>query len=465
MVEDLLEKIVEEGLKLGAEFVEARYQDLYSTSVIVSNERIESIVVRKEEGIGVRVLANGAFAFFSSATLEWDKIKDILEESIRSAKVTGEYKKDKVELAEVESVKVEALKKPLKSPIDVELEYKRDLCMKICKRMRELDKRIVNATVALRDYLDYRITCTSDGFLVKTLIPRTVLSLSAVAFEAGKLGSYRRGEGASLGYEYIDKLDLEKFAKTVVEKAVTMLSAEPAPSGRFTVITDPDLTGVFIHEAFGHACEGDTVLAGGSILKDKLGEKIGSELVTVYDDPTLKDSWGYFEYDDEGVKAKKKILVDKGVLVSFITNREAAAKLNLEPNGGARAQDYMHPPIVRMSNTYIAPGDWSFEEMVSEVKYGVLLCGSRGGQVNTAKGTFQFNAQEAYLIEKGEITKPLRDVSLSGFTLEVLSKVDAVSKDFSIRPGTCGKGGQGVPAGTGGPYLRIHDIVVGGRKR
>ncbi|HDD63731.1 MAG TPA: TldD/PmbA family protein [Thermoprotei archaeon] len=272
------------------------------------------------------------------------------------------------------------------------------------------------------------------------------------------------GESFVSGYEAYRKFDLEGWAKRISEKAVKMLKAEPAPSGRFTVIADPDLTGVFTHEAVGHACEGDGIVAKESILTNMLGERIGSELVTIYDDSTYPNGWGSLKYDDEGVPTEKRLLIDEGILVGYINDRYTAFKLGMKPNGGARAQDYMHPPIVRMSNTYMAPGDWSFEEMVSEIKYGVYLLGSRGGQVDTAKGTFQFNAKEAYLIENGEITKPLLDVSLSGLTLETLKNIDAVGKDFKLRSGTCGKGGQGVPAGTGGPHVRIVNAVVGGRR-
>jgi len=206
------------------------------------------------------------------------------------------------------------------------------------------------------------------------------------------------------------------------------------------------------------------VVSGESILAGKLGKRVGSELVNIYDDSTYPNGWGSLKYDDEGVLTQKRLLIEKGILRKYITNRETAVKLDMEPNGGARAQDYSHPPIVRMSNTYMAPGDWSFEEMIEDIKYGVYLLGSRGGQVDTAKGTFQFNAQEAFLIENGEITKPLLDVSLSGLTLETLMNIDALSKEFTLRTGTCGKGGQGVPAGTGGPHARIRNAIVGGRR-
>jgi TldD protein len=226
---------------------------------------------------------------------------------------------------------------------------------------------------------------------------------------------------------------------------------------------DPKLAGVFAHEAVGHACEGDTVADGQSILQGKIGEKIGSEHVTIYDDSTYPDGWGSTKYDMEGVPAKKRLLIDRGVLKNFILNREAAGELNMTPNGGARAQSFAFRPIVRMSNTYITQGDYTFNELLEDVKNGIYVKGTRGGQVDPAKGTFQFSAEEAFQIEQGKITTPLLDVSLSGLTLEILNNIDAVAKDFGMNVGYCGKEDQMVPAGDGSPHVRVRSAVVGGR--
>ncbi|MCD6368738.1 MAG: TldD/PmbA family protein [Thermoproteales archaeon] len=464
-MKDLLHRIIEEAVKLGADYVDARYEKTFSTTVRISNERIERVSTGVDEGIGVRILANGAFSFFSSNVLDLETIIRQVKESVRTAKALGDLKKEKIRLAEVRTVKDSVEIKARKSPQEIDLEEKVFFIKELNKISRGLDNRIVNSTSTIIDAYDKRILVTSEGTEIEYIVPRVYFGLDVVAHEAGRQAWYGKREAAQQGYEFLEKFEPEEVAKFVVNKVIKLLKAKPAPAGRFTVVMDNDLTGVFIHEAFGHACEGDGVAAGESILKDKLGEKVGSELVTVYDDSTLPGGWGSLKYDDEGVPTRKRTLVEKGVLVGFITDRESAAKLGLEPNGGARAESYDDPPIVRMSNTYIAPGDWRFEEMVEEIKYGIYLLGSRGGQVDTSKGTFQFNAKEAYLIENGEITSPLLDVSLSGYTLEVLANIDAVGRDFEIRPGFCGKGGQAVPAGTGGPHVRARNVVVGGRRR
>jgi len=285
----------------------------------------------------------------------------------------------------------------------------------------------------------------------------------AVAQEGEKITSVSERIGSPGGFEIFERLKPEETAKEVAEKAVNLLKAKPAPTGRFTVVMDPKLAGVFAHEAVGHACEGDDVADGESILQGRIGEKIGSEQVTLYDDSTYPNGCGSAKYDMEGVPTKKRLLIEHGVLKDFILNKEAAAELNLAPNGGARAQSFAFRPIVRMSNTYIASGNYTFEELLKDVKNGIYLKGTRGGQVDPAKGTFQFNAEEAFQIDHGKITTPLLDVSLSGLTLETLNNIDAVAKDFGMHVGYCGKEDQLIPAGDGSPHIRVRNAVVGGR--
>jgi TldD protein len=229
-----------------------------------------------------------------------------------------------------------------------------------------------------------------------------------------------------------------------------------------TAIVDPDMTGVLVHEAFGHASEADLVLAGESILDGRMGEKLGADDVTIFDDPNMEGAFGSFPYDDEGVRGGRKVLMEDGVLTAFIHSRETAGRMGLEPNGAARSQDHSSRPLVRMSNTCMEAGDMSHEELFEGVKEGIYLKGTRGGEVDPAKGTFQFGAQEAFLVEDGEVTRPLRDVALMGSILETLLNVDGIGKDFCLAsPGFCGKG-QTVPVCDGGPHVRFLDAVVGG---
>jgi TldD protein len=220
---------------------------------------------------------------------------------------------------------------------------------------------------------------------------------------------------------------------------------------------------VLAHEAFGHACEADAILAGASVLDDKVGKKVACDDVTLVDDPTVKNTFGYFAIDWEGVKARKHVLIENGVLKGFLHNLESSSRMGVEPNGASRAQVYNYPPIIRMSNTYIGPGDRSKEELISELKHGILFEGMQYGYVEPAKGQFMFKGSEAYEIKNGEVGQRYRDASLSGVILEVLTKVEALADDFElVDPGYCGKSAQSARTTDGGPHMRIGDLVVAG---
>ncbi|MDD2439884.1 MAG: TldD/PmbA family protein, partial [Methanosarcinaceae archaeon] len=283
----------------------------------------------------------------------------------------------------------------------------------------------------------------------------------AVSAVASAEGVYQAGWESRFGYGYelFKKENVLELAKVAGQTAVELLKAKSPKGGTMPVVLDQELAGVFAHEAVGHASEGDLVLEGDSILANRIGEELASPLVTIIDDPTLHE-FGYYPFDAEGVEAGKTEIIKDGVFESYLHSRETAAKLGGTP-GNARAQG-SSMPIVRMSNTFIDNGDSSFEEMLEEIKDGIYLIGSRGGQVNTGEGIFQFNAEKGYLIENGELSELVRDVSLSGKTLEILKHVSLVGKDLKMTAGRCGKGGQLVPVSDGAPHLAISKALVGG---
>jgi TldD protein len=237
------------------------------------------------------------------------------------------------------------------------------------------------------------------------------------------------------------------------------LDAKPPKGGTFPVVLGPNVIGTLVHEAFGHLAEADLTLSG-SIISDKMRKKVASDVVTFYDDGTVKGAFGSFRYDDEGVAAQKTLLVKDGVIVGLMHNRETAHQFDAEPTGNARAEDFRVEPIIRMRNTYIQPRDYSFDELVEDVKFGYYLKSFRGGQANL-DGTFQVGIQEAYEVVDGEVGRTVRDVSISGNTLETLLKVDAVGKEFELWPGVCGKG-QSAFVSDGGAHTRVKEVIVGG---
>ncbi|MBU2564900.1 MAG: TldD/PmbA family protein [Candidatus Thermoplasmatota archaeon] len=444
-------------MDMGAEYCDLRYEKRTGLSLEVKDGELKKAVSGSEEGVGIRVLYNGAFGFFSTNNVsDADKAAGIAFKLAKCSKP-----KEKTMLADAKTVKDTVVWKPKKNPADVSTEEKHKLIAGMDEAMRKIEGILTVTTGYSEGNIEMHFL-NSEGSDIYSGVPRVVAQADLIAKKDENLVGYRVRVGGTSGFEIFDSNDPVEKGVCAAKSAVRILSAEKSPSGRFPVIANPDLTGVFAHEALGHAAEADSVISGESILEKRIGEKVASELVTIYDDPTMENGFGSFPYDDEGVKGSKKILIENGVLKNFILNRETAFKLGMNPNGGARAESFAVRPLVRMSNTMIEKGEHSFDELIEDIKYGVYAKGTRGGQVDTAKGSFQFSAQEAWLIEHGEVTKPLKDLSLSGLTLETLKNIDAVAKDVRFgEPGFCGKG-QLVPVGDGGPHIRIKEVLIGG---
>jgi len=459
---DLAERAVRLAMDLGVEYADVRAEQVHSTSIRLTNDRFEQAVSGVDQGLGARVLCKGAWGFSSTSSLDIKDIQTAVKTAFKIAKATSKGVKEKARVRSVKPVKDHVKVKTHLLLNKVGIDEKMKKVLGFSKTARNFSPKIVSASLAYEDAAGQKAVASSDGAKILTELGRVYVSVNAVAKQAEKITSARERMGKIGGFELFNEVNGDEIMKKAAGRAVNLLKAKPAPSGRFTVIADPRLAGVFAHEAVGHGCEADLVIAGESILAGKIGKVVGSKLVSIFDDSTLAGGWGTQKYDDEGVATKKRLLIERGILRGYITNKEASARLRMEPNGGARAESFSFPPIVRMSNTYIARGNHSFEELLEDIDYGVYLKASRGGQVDTAKGTFQFNAEEARLIEKGELTTPLLDVSLSGLTLETMHNIDAVGKDFELNIGFCGKG-QTVPAGDASPHIRIKNALVGGR--
>ena len=435
------------------DYMDIRFGMGDNTSILMKDGNVDEINTGMSLGTRIRVLKNGAWGF--AYTTDLSKINEITETAL---KLSDSLKGD-VELTESEIIndKVEVdVKTPFK---DVSIEEKKDI-MKSANDAATIDK-VNSTTVSYADSEVNELFMNSEGSEIQVKTSRVRMALNASATD-GEIIQFGHGSlGGVKGFEIIQDADIEEFGRNISEKAVRLLEAKPAPSGQFTVIADPELTGVLIHEALGHATEGDLILQNDSILKDKIGEKIASDIVNIFDDASRKDGFGYYPYDVEGVRTKPNQLVKNGELISLLNSRETSSKLGMKSSGNARSL-IADQPIVRMSNTYLQPGDNTFEELLEDIPNGMYLKGSRGGQVDTGKGIFQFNAAEGYMIENGEITTPLRDVSLSGNILETLKNIDAIGNDFKLSVGFCGKGGQTAPVGDGGPHTRILNALVGG---
>jgi TldD protein len=459
-LKDLLTKINNDATqKYGAKYAEARAQKLYKTSLTLKEERVEAAKQGIENGVALRVLVNGAWGFASVGSFDYAILESAVSDACRMAKLASARLKTPITLVDTTVVSDRVLSKPKKNPVDIQMEDKIKTALAVNKASLGFDKRIKSCTV---DYFDLTGTSNfvnSEGTSIEQDKLYVWARITASALSEGAFTFGREEIGSTAGYELFDKQVPEALGTKVAKLAIEQLNAKAPKGGKFPVVLGPNVVGVFVHEAFGHLAEADLALSGG-VLSSNLGKKIGSDLVTFYDDGTIEGAFGAFKYDDEGVPSHKTLLIKDGVVAGLMHNRETAQKFKAEPTGNARAEDFRVEPIIRMRCTYMAPKDQSFEELIRDVKLGYYFKSFRGGQANL-DGTFQVGIQEGYEIVKGEIGAPVRNASISGNTLETLHKVDGVGKDFMLDPGRCGKG-QTAFISDGGPHIRLSEVVVGG---
>ncbi|MGQ9537988.1 MAG: metallopeptidase TldD-related protein [Candidatus Bathycorpusculaceae bacterium] len=459
-MKDTLTKIVNLAVqKFGVEYVELRAQKLFKTMLTLKEERIEAAKEGIENGAALRVLVNGAWGFASVGSFDAENLKNAVSDAYKMAKATSSKLKNPIKLVESKAYEDYVSAKPKKNPSKISIEDKIGKTLALAKTVLKHDSRIKSCTIDYLDLVGTNYFINSDGAYIEQDKLYVWLRITATAKENNVFTFSREEVGSTAGYEVFDVETPEVVGERVAKRAVNQLKAKVPKGGSFPAVLGPNVVGVFVHEAFGHLAEADLTLSG-SVLMDKLGKKVASDVVTIYDDGTIEEAFGSFKYDDEGIPAQKTLLVKNGVVVGLMHNRETAQKFSAEPTGNARAEDFRVEPIIRMRNTFMAPKDNSLEELIEDIKFGYYFKSFRGGQANL-DGTFQVGIQEGYEIVKGEIGEPVRNASISGNTLETLHKVDAVGKDFELWPGRCGKG-QTAFVCDGGPHVRVLEVLVGG---
>jgi len=462
-LQDLFEKLIDKGLKLGAEFIDIRSEETIGTNIKIIDSKLKVGSNFNNIGVGIRAFIDGAWGFVSSTILEKGHLQDKLKHAVKMAKLITKNSKIKFKLKERDPVK-EKFQSDVKIRIsDVDITEKVKFLEEIDKQAKSFDNRIVNTNSIYSDAESTVLICNSFG----SIIEKRSSHILCVSMNFSKEGNIRqrgfRSIGESRGYETILSEGAANIGEESAREAIELLSAVSVKGGTYTVLLDPKLSSTFIHEAFGHATEADALVAGESILENKLNKQIGSEFLNVIDDPTIPNLYGSYEVDDEGAIARRTILIENGVLKSYLNNLETASRLNMEGNN-ARTASFHYYPIVRMSNTHISPGDWKFEEMIENIKDGIYAQGWIRGYTDPAIGTFMFKCAKGNIIKNGEIKELLRDVAISGETLYTLKQIDAVGNDLEFTPGHCGKFGQIVPVADGGPTIRVKNLVVGGLK-
>ncbi len=459
--QDLADKAISYALSQGVDYCDARAEKQTRVSVLIENGEIEHTREKSDNGVGLRILKNGAWGFFSITNPEsYDKIKEAIEKTIKNTKYYSEKKKIKSKLAPIKINRITKefpviVKPDLDSLIRIGLE-----CDKIISETAKIRKSIVSPWFTENS----KYFVSSEGSEILQNFSDVVVDMVAIAHQSGLTQSVNVAEGGRGGMEQITKNNkVQKSAQSISQKASELLDASPAKEEQTTLVMNPDFVSLLTHEILGHPSEADRVMgkemawAGGSWWKEKLGEQIGSEHLSVFDDPTITESLGWYYFDDEGVETKKTTLVEKGVLKNHMQNRETALEYETEPTANMRATSYRFMPLIRMACTCIEPGDWNPEEIISGVKSGYLVSNMKIPSIDMKRYNWSISSQYAQKIENGQLTDLVRDVIVMGVAPEFFQSIDACGNDFTVRPITnCGKGDpmQSMIMGNGGPTIR-----------
>jgi TldD protein len=445
-----------------ADYTEIRIEREWRTEVFYRNENLENLETSSELGGIVRCLVAGGWGIAVFNSLE--ELERRVEDAYRIAKAVSAKVPEKAALAPTPPVQDEVRVSLKKDPRSLPLKEKQELLRRYNEILRKYGDKIVTTTARYTDSFKEITFASSEGTFIVEERPDLTLMLSATAREGDKnIQTAFESHGWCAGFEAAQ--DQDEKAEAAARRALELLRAKPVQGGVYTVVLDPELAGVFIHEAFGHLCEADFLFKNPRLQEIlQPGREFGVKELNVIDDGYIPGLRGNFKYDDEGTPRRRVYLIKEGVLQGFLHSRETAVKLGAEPTGNARAVSYQHEPIVRMRNTYIDRGSASFKEMLKDIDYGIYACGAFGGQTELEQ--FTFSAAYAYEIVKGELGEMIRDVVLTGNVFETLKNIDLIGDDLIIKgsSGGCGKDGQHpLPITTGGPHVRVQNLTVGGR--
>lgn len=456
---DVVEEVLGAALNRGADFAEVFVEDVRRGSVSLDDGRIESLASGRDRGAGIRVVSRESTGFAHTADLSPRGLMSAARAAADSVKPGSAN-----ESASVKVTPMATVPGPIAvPPADIDKAEKVGLLRRAEEVARSKDPAISQVSARYADSERRILVANSEGVLATDDQTRTLFSVNCVATGDAGLQTGHESVGLSVGFELFDRYDVEALAAAAADRALTKLAARPAPSGTLPVVIGPGSGGVLFHEACGHGLEADLVRKGASAFADRLGEQVASNLVTLIDDGTMAEEWGRFAIDDEGSPAQRNVLIEDGVLVDYLWDGVRSRQEGRPSSGNGRRQSYRHLPMVRMTNTYLAGGESDPADIIASVDNGVYVARLGGGQVNTASGDFVFGMVEAYLIEDGQITAPLREGQLIGNGPKVLQQIEAVGTDFEMGPpGTCGKDGQGVPVGDGVPTLKVAELTIGG---
>jgi TldD protein len=448
--------VLAQAAGVGSDVAEIFVEDKRSQALKLEDRRIEDVASGREAGAGIRVLAGDRSAYAYTNVLTEDSLIDAAR---RARAHLAEQPDLAIDLRTVEpTVHHPVERSPEETPVS-------DLVIALQaadEAARATGPEIHQVSASYAAVRQKILVASSDGRITHDDRTRVRFAVQVVAGRDGVIMTGFEAPGHSGGVELLDVNPPAELASSAASKAIRMLDARPSPAGEFPVVLSPGSGGVLIHEACGHGLEGDTLVKEASVYAKREGEKFGADTVTIIDDGSDVGAWGSFGVDDEGTPAQRTVLFDRGVLVGCMTDLLSAKKLGSAPSGNGRRQSYAHLPIVRMTNTYLLPGPDDPDDIIRSVERGVYAATFAGGEVNPATGNFVFGMSEAYMIENGEITYPIRGANLIGNGPQVLGVIEAVAADFDRKEGVCGKDGQHAPVTNGMPTVLLGKMTVGG---
>ncbi|MBI5701674.1 TldD/PmbA family protein [Candidatus Saganbacteria bacterium] len=451
-----LEEILSTALKNGGDLAEVFIEESNATTVSCEDNKIEKIISGTDIGAGIRLISNKEVSYIASTDTSYEGLISAAQKIAQSIK--GEPKKIKDIVPNIP----EQMSSILKRPNLIVLDEKIGMVDILNKTARSFGPKIKQVTVRYSDTNQAVTIANSEGIYIEDNRIRSRYFINVIAEKNGVLQTGYEAPGGSVGFELFDIYPPAEMAGKAAKRAVLMLDAPHAPSGKMMAVLSSEAGGTLIHEACGHSLEADFIMKGTSIFNGKLGKFVASPLITVIDDTTLPQKFGSAAFDDEGTPAQKTILIENGILKGFLSDWYTARELGIKSSGNGRRESFRTKPVPRMTNTMIASGHSDPQEIIDSVKNGILVIRIGGGEVNVANGDFVFEINEGYLIENGKVTHPVRGAILTGNGPRVLETIDMVGSDLGFQVGICGKYDH-VPVSDAQPTIRIPQIVVGGR--
>ncbi|MGD1060450.1 MAG: TldD/PmbA family protein [Methanomassiliicoccales archaeon] len=458
-MEDLLIKAVERMRDRGAKFCDARMQSVKSMQIQVVDGAVRSLNTTRSGGVCFRSRSNGAWGYASCPSMDEAEVLAAAEAAVHNAQGgTAKGKEELKGIITIGRVRAEVGKHPDDVPLKAKLALALDL-----DRAQRVDRKIVNTNALYLESVKNNEVVNSLGTSVEWEEVRGRLMAQAIASDAGRTEIFYDITDGTKGFDMFEAIDVEEIGRTTATEAVKMLKAKKCPSGLLPCITDSAITGLLAHEVMGHASEADEVVKKRSFLTPMMGKKVANPQITMLDDGTYEGAHGRIPFDDEGTPSSRTVIIDEGVYKGYMHSLETSTEMGVRPTGNGRAESTSRRVFVRMTNTFFAPGDWRLDEMIEDVKYGVLTDKAISGMEDPVGGGFEAKALRGYMIENGRVTDMLRGFSLTGKALDILKTTDAVGNRLELDGGTCGKGIEDfVPVSSGGPYCRSKIILGGG---